>query len=90
LNNIVIVTLGDKGARYSHLKKKITEQLFPIEEEHPVRDLTGAGDTFMAGLVAKYLENKDVPEAIKFANKCASWAVTQKGVSVVDLNKIKI
>jgi D-beta-D-heptose 7-phosphate kinase/D-beta-D-heptose 1-phosphate adenosyltransferase len=88
--NIIIVTLGDKGAKYSYLKKKITEQLFPIEEEHPVRDLTGAGDTFMAALVAKYLENKDVPEAIKFANKCASWAVTQKGVSVIDLNKIKI
>ena len=87
-NNILIITLGDKGAKYSHLKKKISEQLFPIEEEHPVRDLTGAGDTFMAALVAKYLENKNVPEAIKFANKCASWAVTQKGVSVVDLNKI--
>jgi bifunctional ADP-heptose synthase (sugar kinase/adenylyltransferase) len=88
--NIVVVTLGDKGATYSYRAKKIKEKLIPIVEEHPVRDLTGAGDTFLASLVAKYLENKNVPEAIKFANKCASWAVTQKGVSVIDLNKIKI
>lgn len=84
-NGELIVTLGKEGAM--HWMNK-----YPIEstDEHPVRDLTGAGDTFMAALVAKYLENKDVPEAIKFANKCASWAVTQKGVSVIDLNKIKI
>jgi ribokinase len=87
--NIVVVTLGDKGARYSHVKKKITEQLFPIEIEHPVRDLTGAGDTFLAALVVEYLQKNDIEDAIKFANKCAAWAVTQKGVSVVDRNKIK-
>jgi sugar/nucleoside kinase (ribokinase family) len=40
--------------------------------------------------VAKYLENKNVSEAINFANKCSAWVVTQKGVVTVDLNKIKI
>ena len=87
--NNVIITLGDKGAMYSNLKKKIVQHLIPINEEHPVRDLSGAGDTFMAALVAKYLENKNMEKAIDFANKCASWVVTQKGVVVVDLNKIK-
>lgn len=88
--NIVVVTLGDKGAMYSHRGKKIKEHIIPITEEHPVRDLTGAGDTFLASLVAKYLENEDIEEAIEFANKCSSWTVTQKGVAVVDLNKINI
>jgi D-beta-D-heptose 7-phosphate kinase/D-beta-D-heptose 1-phosphate adenosyltransferase len=88
--NVVVVTLGDKGARYSHLKKKINEQLFSIEEEHPVRDLAGAGDTFLAALVAKFIENSDICEAIKFANKCSAWIVTQKGVTVIDINKIKL
>ena len=82
-NGELVITLGKEGAM--HWLNK-----YPIEstDEHPVRDLTGAGDTFMAGLVAKYLENKDIGEAIEFANKCASWVVTQKGVSVIDLNKI--
>ena len=63
---------------------------FPIVEEHDVRDLSGAGDTFLAALVAKFLENLDIRAGISFANKCSSWVVTQKGVVVVDLNKIKI
>ena len=86
--NIAVVTLGDKGATYSHRAKKIKEKLIPIAEEHPVRDLTGAGDTFLASLVAKYLENEDIEQAIEFANKCGAWVVTQKGVAIVDLNKI--
>jgi bifunctional ADP-heptose synthase (sugar kinase/adenylyltransferase) len=89
-NNLVIITLGDKGASYSYLKENIKEQFVSINEDHPVRDLTGAGDTFLAALVAKYLENKNVSEAINFANKCSAWVVTQKGVVTVDLNKIKI
>jgi len=88
--NNVIVTLGDKGAMYSNRKKKIAQYVIPINEDHPVRDLSGAGDTFMAALVAKYLENKDMVKAIEFANKCASWVVTQKGVVTVDLNKVKL
>ncbi|MFA5207178.1 MAG: PfkB family carbohydrate kinase [Candidatus Paceibacterota bacterium] len=87
--NNVIITLGDKGAMYSNLKKKIVQHLISINEDHPVRDLSGAGDTFMAALVAKYLENKNMEKAIDFANKCASWVVTQKGVVTIDLNKIQ-
>jgi D-beta-D-heptose 7-phosphate kinase/D-beta-D-heptose 1-phosphate adenosyltransferase len=87
-NNISVITLGDKGAMYSYRQNNIKQKLIPITEEHPVRDLTGAGDTFLASLVAKYLENEDIEQAIEFANKCSAWVVTQKGVAVVDLNKI--
>lgn len=80
-NGELIVTLGKNGAM--HWMNK-----YPIEEEHAVRDLSGAGDTFFAGFVANYLNYKDICRAIQFANKCASWVVTQKGVVVVDLNKI--
>ena len=61
---------------------------FPIENEHPVRDLSGAGDTFLAALVVEYLKNNNIDEAIRFANKCAAWVVTQKGVVVVDPTQI--
>jgi D-beta-D-heptose 7-phosphate kinase/D-beta-D-heptose 1-phosphate adenosyltransferase len=80
-NGELIVTHGKEGASLWFDK-------FPIEEEHEVRDLSGAGDTFLAALVASYINNNDIRKAIKFANKCAAWVVTQKGVVVVDLNKI--
>lgn len=82
-NGELIVTLGNEGAM--HWMNK-----YPIINEHPVRDLTGAGDTFLAALVADYMKNKDISKAIQFANKCAAWAVTQKGVAVVDRNNIEL
>lgn len=85
----VIITLGMKGARILKSDGKYSPSLtFEIEKEHPVRDLSGAGDTFLAALVVKYLENNDIQEAIRFANKCASWVVTQKGVVAVDPNQL--
>jgi sugar/nucleoside kinase (ribokinase family) len=90
-DNLLVATLGSEGAMYKYQKEGLYEYItIPITEDHPVRDLSGAGDTFMAALVADYIKNKDIRSAIRFANKCASWVVTQKGVVVVDLNKIKI
>jgi bifunctional ADP-heptose synthase (sugar kinase/adenylyltransferase) len=77
----LIVTLGKEGAMH-------WMNNYLIKEEHDVRDLSGAGDTFLASFVAKYLETKKIGEAIEFANKCASWVVSQKGVVVVDPNEI--
>ena len=77
----LVVTLGKRGARLW-----FTE--IPIETEHEVRDLSGAGDTFLAGLVVDYIKNADIRKAISFANRCAAWVVSQKGVAIVDPDKI--
>ena len=77
----LVVTLGKRGARLW-----FTE--IPIEEELEVRDLSGAGDTFLAGLVADYIKNSDIRSAIRFANRCAAWVVSQKGVAIVNPEKI--
>lgn len=79
----LVVTLGKRGA-------KLWFSEIPIEDEHEVRDLSGAGDTFLAGLVADYIKNNDIRKAIEFANRCAAWAVSQKGIVTVDLSKINI
>ena len=84
----LVVTAGGKGAYYSNKSERIAPYLIPITEDHPVRDLSGAGDTFLAALVAKYLETQDMVKAIEFANKCSAWVVTQKGVVTIDLKKI--
>ena len=52
-----------------------------------VKDVSGAGDTFLAGLVSTYIHTKEIDKSIEFANQCATEAVSQKGV--VSLSKIK-
>jgi sugar/nucleoside kinase (ribokinase family) len=82
--------MGQNGAKLIYNDDGVVrDKLFPIKNEHPVRDLTGAGDTFLAGLVARYIKDNNIDSAINFANKCAAWAVTQKGVAVVSLEKLQ-
>jgi len=78
----LIATNGKDGAILDFAER------FPITKEHEVRDLSGAGDTFLAALVASYIKNDDICEAIEFANRCAAWVVSQKGVAVINPEKI--
>jgi D-beta-D-heptose 7-phosphate kinase/D-beta-D-heptose 1-phosphate adenosyltransferase len=72
----LIVTLGEKGCCYNGMVYSV--------DKVEIKDLSGAGDTFLSGFVYQYLKDKDVEEAIKFANKCATIVVQQKGVNVVN------
>tara|TARA_B110000046_G_scaffold19510_1_gene18497 strand:+ start:524 stop:1276 length:753 start_codon:yes stop_codon:yes gene_type:complete len=76
----MIITRGSRGAEY---KGKI----YPVKEVD-VRDTSGAGDTFLAGLVSEYLKNKDIVKAIKFANKCATQVVQKKGTAKINRDEI--
>tara|TARA_R110000824_G_scaffold7532_8_gene34162 strand:+ start:3187 stop:3933 length:747 start_codon:yes stop_codon:yes gene_type:complete len=71
----LIITLGSGGCKYR-------DEVFPVPKVE-IKDSSGGGDTFIAGLVAKYLETNDIREAIKFANECATKVVQKRGVSVV-------
>lgn len=75
----VIVTLGDKGAR---IGKTVIEPERKIE----VKDVSGAGDSFLAGLVASYVKTKNLDTAVRFANRCAGEAVSHRGVVSVNLS----
>lgn len=72
----LIITMSEKGAKYN-------DEMIPVENEVECRDVSGAGDTFLAGLVYEYVNSFDIIKAIKFANLCASKVVTKKGVSVI-------
>ena len=72
----IIVTLGSEGCMYN-------DKIYPITIVD-VLDLSGAGDTFMAGLVFQYVQTKNIGEALHFANDCAMRAVQKKGVAVLD------
>ena len=77
--NKLIVTLGDRGSMY---QKDNGFHYYPVDTVD-VFDLSGAGDTFLAALVAKYLEANDMDDAIKYANKKSAEVVQKKGVSVI-------
>jgi bifunctional ADP-heptose synthase (sugar kinase/adenylyltransferase) len=71
----IIHTMGSDGCEFRGKR-------YPVKKVE-VKDSSGAGDTFMAALVSKYLETNDIIESIKFANKCASEVVKYKGVTVL-------
>ena len=53
-----------------------------------IKDTSGAGDTFLAGLVYEYLASSDIGKAIEFANKCATQVVQKKGTAKI--NKLEL
>jgi len=80
----VIVTVGEKGAELHNTQDWHDTIEFPVEEiENP--DVVGCGDTFLAGLVVKYLECHDISDSIKYANKAASEAAKHQGTVEVKL-----
>lgn len=70
----LIITQGAKGALYYD-----EEQILVPSIKANVVDTTGAGDVFNGALAAGLIENKDLGDAILFANKAASFAVTGIG-----------
>jgi len=77
----LIVTLGSKGCRYK-------DKVFNVKEV-PVKDVSGAGDTFIAGLVRGYLDTNNIERAIEFAQKCTTHVVQKHGVATVTLKEIE-
>jgi D-beta-D-heptose 7-phosphate kinase/D-beta-D-heptose 1-phosphate adenosyltransferase len=75
LEEKLIVTLGNNGCKYQNNN-------FPVDDVD-IKDMVGAGDSFISGLVIKYLETNDMIESIKFANECATLVVQHKGVNKI-------
>ena len=75
LDKKIIRTAGPNGCFFDNRQYKV--------QEVEVKDVSGAGDSFMAGLVVEYLRSEDILKAIKFANECATSAVQKRGVSTI-------
>lgn len=69
---LVIITNGDKGSIAIDKNNKIYHQ-----ESYNVKDLVdtnGAGDSYSAGFVFKYIKTESVEESLKFASICGALA----------------
>lgn len=76
LENKLIHTKGEHGAVFMG-------KTYPVPNKVEVKDTSGAGDSFFAALIVKYIETGDIEESIKFANECASEVVKHKGVTSI-------
>ena len=75
LEDKLIVTQGSKGCVYMG-------ETFPVEEVS-VKDVSGAGDTFLSGLVVEYIKSKNIKKAINFAQECTTKVVQKIGVETI-------
>ncbi len=72
----IVVTRGDKGALILHRDEVVEIPGVGVD----VVDSTGAGDAFSAGLAMALAENRDLAEAVQFANCAGALACTALGV----------
>ena len=75
LEKKLIITLSDKGCKYQ-------DKIFTVPKVQ-IKDVSGAGDTFISGLVCEYVRTSDITEAILFAQACATKVVQKKGVCTI-------
>jgi D-beta-D-heptose 7-phosphate kinase/D-beta-D-heptose 1-phosphate adenosyltransferase len=71
----LIITRSNEGCEYKQV-------IFPVEKVN-IKDVSGAGDTFISGLVCEFVRRKNIIEAIKFAQDCATKVVQKKGVCTI-------
>ena len=75
LSSRLIITMGDEGVLFYEDGKEVRIPAFNV----PVRDTTGAGDTFNGALGVAICEQLGLKEAIGFANRAAALSITQIG-----------
>jgi D-glycero-beta-D-manno-heptose-7-phosphate kinase len=75
LSEKIIRTTGPGGCEFQG-------DVYPVDPVE-VKDVSGAGDTFLAALAVKYDETGDIIEGIRFANQCASDTVRHRGMTTL-------
>lgn len=71
----LIITEGSKGCLHAGKRYYV-----PSVE---VKDVSGAGDSFLAAFSYCFTKTRQINDAIIFANECATRVVQKKGVSVL-------
>ena len=69
----IITTLGAAGAMWDDV-------IYPSPKPQETIDVSGAGDTFTAAFSVSYLNTKNIPLSILYANEKSSEVVSKRGV----------
>jgi len=76
----LIITLDKDGCMYKGTS-------YPTERVE-IMDISGAGDTFVAGFVKEFLDTEDIPKSIQFGNRCSAQVVQKRGVTTIDYENL--
>lgn len=82
---VLVATLGSQGANLYENGEMINVPTNKVK----VYNVSGAGDSHIAGLCLEYLKTNNMYKAVQFANKVASYKVTQVGIEPVKLKDIE-
>jgi D-glycero-beta-D-manno-heptose-7-phosphate kinase len=88
INHSMIVTLGSRGAMWKTGRDPRHETYYPAPKVE-VFDVCGAGDTFLAALAYKYINDQNIESAIKFAIKASARTVMHNGNYAPTLEEIQ-
>lgn len=81
INNKLIITKGGDGC-------DLNGNNYPTKKVD-VRDVAGAGDTFIAAFTAALIKTRHVEPSIFFANECATHVIQKRGVvDISDMVKL--
>jgi 5-dehydro-2-deoxygluconokinase len=73
--SIVVYKMGPEGAVTFANGEEVRTGIYPVDALKP----TGAGDSFMAGLLASLSEGRDIREAVLRGSACAAIVVSRPG-----------
>jgi len=77
MTGAVITTLGEHGSLIS--RRGRDDVKVGAAQAEKVKDPTGAGDAYRAGLIKGLIEGKSLPEAAAMGSVCGSFAVERHG-----------
>lgn len=80
INSKLIVTRGKHGCDYNGRTYNTNEV--------NIKDVSGAGDTFLASLVCKYQVTRNIEQSIEFANEVSELVVQKRGVTIIEPGEI--
>jgi bifunctional ADP-heptose synthase (sugar kinase/adenylyltransferase) len=88
INDGMIITLGSQGAMWKTGRDPKHETRYPAPKVE-VFDVCGAGDTFLAAVAYKYVQDQNIESAIKFAIRASARTVMHLGNYAPRLEEIR-
>lgn len=82
---IVALTLGERGALLVSSEETVRVQALPV----PVSSATGAGDSFLAGLLVALRRGEGIRDAARLAQAAASATLLSSGTALCDADEVK-
>ena len=84
-SQVVALTLGERGALLVSSEETIRVKALPV----PVSSATGAGDSFLAGLLVALRRGDPLRDAARLAQAAASATLLSSGTALCDVDEVK-